>query len=498
MLCETCLGPNPYVRMSKLPWGYKLCKISNLPYQAFKWKAGPGGRYKETMVCYVVAAERNICQTCLLDMKYGLPVGVRDSLLSQAAGSDKPSIPQSNVGQQYYYEQQALLIQDGQLVGSNSSQHLDLSNIVASRQLDRFSKVQHHQGVGAGAALGSSKTAFRNLPKLCSFWLNGTCSRVLQRTCPFRPCCGEDSFVFPEIAGSHRELCAQLVSALKTDGPAKVMKALDRETRDAIAQAQKGNRDDAIRRRVSGDDDLTKKYLGKMKSMSLKLEPPSDATILTLWLGNVEPEVISEDDIRSVIYPYGQVSSIHLVRSAKCAFVEYLSREEAEFAASQLYNSLVVNGRPLTVSWARPRKQEAAAPEESQSSRAALPPPPGMEMSHPTTYSLPDLPVPTVTWSKPGLLHHHSNDNTMQPPPPPPPGSSAKRSRDSMTASLVVPASSSGSALSYFSAYGDDDDDDDDRPAAAAVREAPQPKRPQTSAAAYPSMNPARMGSSLL
>jgi len=482
MLCETCLGPNPYVRMSKLPWGYKLCKISNLPYQAFKWKAGPGGRYKETMVCYVVAAERNICQTCLLDMKYGLPVGVRDSLLSQAAG-DKASIPQSNVGQQYYYEQQALLIQDGQLVGShNNTQHLDLSNIVASRQLDRFSKVQ--QGVGAGA-----KTAFRNLPKLCSFWLNGTCSRVLQRTCPFRPCCGEDSFVFPEIAGSHRELCAQLVAALRADGPAKVMKALDRETRDAIAQAQKGNRDDAIRRRVSGDDDLTKKYLGKMKSMNLQLEPPSDTTILTLWLGNVEPDVISEDDIRSVIYPYGQVSSIHLVRSAKCAFVEYLSREEAEFAASQLYNSLVVNGLPLTVSWARPRKQEAAAPEESQSSRVALPPPPGMEMSHPTTYSLPDLPVPTATWSKPGL---HSTG--MQPPPPPPAtvGMSAKRSRDSESASVLA---SSGSALSYFSAYGDDDDDDD-RPAVA--REAPQPKRPQTSVTAYPSMNPARMGSSLV
>ena len=70
MLCETCLGPNPYVRMTKLPYGYKLCKISNLPFQAFKWKAGPGGRYKETMVSFAVASERNICQTCLLDMKW--------------------------------------------------------------------------------------------------------------------------------------------------------------------------------------------------------------------------------------------------------------------------------------------------------------------------------------------------------------------------------------------------------------------------------------------
>ena len=78
MLCETCLGSNPYVRMVKMPFGQKLCKISTAPYQSFRWKAGPQGRYKETIISYAVAKERNICQTCLNDMKYGLPVGVRD------------------------------------------------------------------------------------------------------------------------------------------------------------------------------------------------------------------------------------------------------------------------------------------------------------------------------------------------------------------------------------------------------------------------------------
>jgi pre-mRNA-splicing factor RBM22/SLT11 len=67
MLCETCLGQNPYVRMTKMPFGEKLCKISNVPYQAFRWKAG-GGRHKETIICHAVAADRNICQTCLNDM----------------------------------------------------------------------------------------------------------------------------------------------------------------------------------------------------------------------------------------------------------------------------------------------------------------------------------------------------------------------------------------------------------------------------------------------
>ena len=71
MLCETCLGQNPYVRMVKLPYGQKMCKISNAPYQGFRWKAGPQGRSKETVVCFAVAKDKNICQACLNDMQYG-------------------------------------------------------------------------------------------------------------------------------------------------------------------------------------------------------------------------------------------------------------------------------------------------------------------------------------------------------------------------------------------------------------------------------------------
>jgi pre-mRNA-splicing factor RBM22/SLT11 len=191
MLCETCLGPNPYVRMTKLPYGHKLCKIANVPYQAFKWKAGPGGRYKETIISYAIAKERNICQTCLNDLVYGLPVGVRDALLQQQQPQNQIALPESDAGQRYYYMQQA------QLAASDQSGGLDMqlimANQVPARQLDEFSRIHH-------AAEAKSKIAFRNLPKLCSFWLNGTCSRVVRKTCPFRPCCG--TYVFPEIAGS--------------------------------------------------------------------------------------------------------------------------------------------------------------------------------------------------------------------------------------------------------------------------------------------------------
>lgn len=43
------------------------------------------------------------------------------------------------------------------------------------------------------------------------------------------------------------------------------MKSLTEEVRIALKNAQKGNKDDAIRKRVAGEDDLSKKYLHQVK-----------------------------------------------------------------------------------------------------------------------------------------------------------------------------------------------------------------------------------------
>jgi hypothetical protein len=47
--CETCLGDNPYVRMTKEPHG-KACKICERPYCVFRWRPGTNARYKSTQV----------------------------------------------------------------------------------------------------------------------------------------------------------------------------------------------------------------------------------------------------------------------------------------------------------------------------------------------------------------------------------------------------------------------------------------------------------------
>ena len=221
-------------------------------------------------------------------MKFNLPVGMRDKLLKDQ-DVQEIALPNSQVGLQYYYQNQAQMVAAG---ASNENQQIsesfsqDMQNLPIIRQLQQFSNTMQHGHNSAPHAANTpsttttlptatpgttnqhTKTAFRNLPKLCSFWLNGTCTRVLRKTCPFRPCCGPSAYAFPEIAGTHRDLCQELIKDLTTLGPGVVQKQMKADVKAALSAAIRGvNRDEAIRKRVSGEDDLTYKYLNKMKSM---------------------------------------------------------------------------------------------------------------------------------------------------------------------------------------------------------------------------------------
>ena len=424
-LCETCMGNNPYLRMVKLPIGSKLCKITNQPFQAFRWKAGTNARHKETVVSIEVAKHRNICQACLNDMQFGLPVGVRDKLLvSGHIGGNEISVPNSIVGQAYFYQQEK---EPDQILANTE-------NVCVAKQMHKFSQsLMSKNVVNPGASSLETKpfisnvaaaaiqrsirsTAFRNLPRLCSFWVLGTCERVISKLCPFRPCCGKESYAFPEIAGSNRELCNALVKRLEAEGPIAVMKNLDEDTRNALKNYNKGiNRDEAIKKRVQGEDDLSSSYLSKIKNANA-IHVPNDLSITTLWVGNVSLD-IDERDLLEVFYMFGKINNVYINKQNGYAFVEFSTHAEAEIAVNSLHNSLFVKGHALTLNWAKSKPNRDAQQGTSNkrsienNNTSLLPPPPGMEHRPFAEYSLPTSTIPAYSVPFSGSTVHINSSN---------------------------------------------------------------------------------------
>ena len=83
-----------------------------------------------------------------------------------------------------------------------------------------------------------------------------------RKTCPFRPCCG--TFVFPELARDNKVLCDRLVQDLNERGAEYVMSHLAGDIKQALSNALKGNKDDAVRQRIAGTDSLSQSYAAKI------------------------------------------------------------------------------------------------------------------------------------------------------------------------------------------------------------------------------------------
>jgi len=159
ILCETCLGDNPYVRMQKEDYGVE-CKICVRPFTIFRWKAGTHGRYKATVVCQSCARMKNVCQTCLFDLEYGLPVQVRDKYLEEA-GQSAIVMPKSRVGRDY------------QLQEAQANQDEDPAS--------SYGKVKHPMLQRLARMTPYYK---RNEARICTFYTKGACNRG--NDCPFR------------------------------------------------------------------------------------------------------------------------------------------------------------------------------------------------------------------------------------------------------------------------------------------------------------------------
>eukprot|EP00976_Prorocentrum_cordatum_P116903 1196228-Prorocentrum_minimum.AAC.15 len=159
IICESCLGPNPYVRMTKEKYG-RECKICTRPFTIFRWRPGSDARYKKTEVCQTCSKMKNVCQVCLLDLEFGLPVQVRD----QCIGASGNELAKSDVNREYQAEQ----IDKAQAEGIDFD-----AQYGKAKKNDLLLKLQR-----------TAPYYKRNRAHICSFFARGECTRGAE--CPYR------------------------------------------------------------------------------------------------------------------------------------------------------------------------------------------------------------------------------------------------------------------------------------------------------------------------
>lgn len=153
LVCETCLGDNPYIRMIRFT-AAKECKICTRPYTSFRWQPGGKARYKSTIICQTCAKVKNVCQVCLFDLEFGLPVEVRDKFLDQA---HKFELPESQLNRDY-------------ALNNLNMEALPYNKANAHPMLLKLARTQPYYK--------------RNQSRVCTFWKRGECARGDE--CPYR------------------------------------------------------------------------------------------------------------------------------------------------------------------------------------------------------------------------------------------------------------------------------------------------------------------------
>jgi len=306
VVCESCLGDNPYVRMMKGE-ADKECEVCQRPFTSFRWKPGAKARYKKTIVCQTCAKLKNVCQVCLFDLEYGLPVQVRDKFLED---QQKVELPDSGVNRDYFASQMDRMTEQDALPYGKAPPHPALQRLA---RLEPYYK--------------------RNRARVCSFWLKGECNRGDE--CPYRHSQEEGD---PEL--QHQNI-------------------KDRYLGENDPVARKILRNAAEFNTLTPPDGQGRGF----SACDIESVPFSftDGRITTLFVAGLDASV-TESDIRDVFYPFGEIRSIKMVPRQvgrrprdrrlmehslfqlmqQAAFVTYTTRKAAEDAAEKLFKSLTI------------------------------------------------------------------------------------------------------------------------------------------------------------
>lgn len=153
ILCDRCLGTNKFIRMTKADWE-KECRICTTPVTVFRWKPNDS-QFKQTEICQTCAKVKNVCSSCLFDLKYGLPMEIRDRFLKNAI-----EIPKEAINRDFWAFLNNKNIDTLQLPYDKEDAHPILEK------------------------LAEQEKSVKKSPLICSYYVKGICAKG--EACPYR------------------------------------------------------------------------------------------------------------------------------------------------------------------------------------------------------------------------------------------------------------------------------------------------------------------------
>jgi pre-mRNA-splicing factor RBM22/SLT11 len=258
-LCEDCLGSNPYVRMTRERYGQE-CKLCLRPFTVFRWKQEKGARPRSTVICQSCSRQKNACQSCMLDLTYGLPLAIRDAALKMA---DEAPMSSNVITKQYI-----------------------------AQNLDKMSE--------------------------------GT---------------------IPDLTAQTDQAARNLLQRLATSKP---------YYRGPSSDGGANKQNDAPPQSLIED---VNRIIAKLPLNGTISRPPKDETITSFFVAGVEDD-LADYAVREYFGQFGKIKSVFLVHMARCGYVTFELRTNAETAAESLKKSggrFVVKGCRLKATWGKPR-----------------------------------------------------------------------------------------------------------------------------------------------
>ena len=136
-------------------------------------------RFKTTVICQTCAKIKNVCQTCLLDLEYGLPTQVRDTALQY-----KSDAPNSDINREYYAQNMDSKVSIGSSFEQARTSLFGVVQLEGSRSLLDSSRASSAGKEMLKQLARTDPYYKRNRPHLCSFFAKGECKRGDE--CPYR------------------------------------------------------------------------------------------------------------------------------------------------------------------------------------------------------------------------------------------------------------------------------------------------------------------------